>query len=60
MEEGEESNPFSKKMDQALQFIDEALLTNLQQFENFGKITDESELEINQDWVEERKKRKEA
>ena len=60
MEEGEESNPFSKKMDQALQFIDEALLTNLQQFENFGKITDESELEINLDWVEDRKRHKEA
>ncbi len=29
MEEGEDSHPFSKKMDQALKFIDEALIVNV-------------------------------
>lgn len=58
MEEASEQHPFSKKMDQALNFIDEALLTNLAQFENFGQILDQSELEIHQNWEDKRRELK--
>lgn len=32
--------PFSKKMDQALMFIDEVMHDNISQFDNFGKNLD--------------------
>lgn len=45
-------------MDQALNFIDEAILENLGSFDNFGKPLDQSEIDINNNWEEKRRELK--